>query len=61
MDGFWVTPGRTTARRYRRRARLLTVSAAGAGLALIAGAMTAVPASAQGSAPGAPGANATWN
>jgi glucoamylase len=57
MNGFLVTSGRTTARCYRRRAGLLAVSVAGASLALIAGAMTAVPASAQGSAPGAPGAD----
>src|SRR5580658_1665466 len=41
--------------------RFLAVSVAGAALALAAGLVTAVPASAQGSAPGAPGADATWN
>ncbi len=37
------------------------VTVASAALALVAGLVTAPAASAQGSAPGAPGANATWN
>src|ERR1700677_4966461 len=41
--------------------RIAAVSVAGAALALAAGLVAAVPAQAQGSAPGAPGANATWN
>ena len=64
MDGFSARAGRTTSRgsrSYLRRAQLAGVTVAGAALALVAGLVAAPAASAQGSAPGAPGANATWN
>src|ERR1035438_5620000 len=41
--------------------RFCAVAIAGAALALAAGVLTATPASAQGSAPGAPGADASWD
>ena len=64
MHGYSAAADRTAARGsrvHRHRARLFVASAAGAVLALIAALATALPARAQGPAPGAPGADATWD